>query len=641
MFFMHLFAFQWKGQKVWQKVWQRVGQKVCLATVLFFCLNVFATQAVVLPNAQASLVEIEFASHHFTVAEDGSYRVVVEHRERLLNEAAVKERSAHLLTYFRTHRRAVDGIEIFEAYVLKPDGSRLVPITDPARPSQEVQFTGAVAGDALVIKYRLHKARPLFRAQFEDFLVLERFAYKEFLVRYDMPGSRKLYAEMRGFVAEPVRTELERTSYVWRYQASARPLPEAGAVAYSDNGDFLAVSTFENYASLAQAYRFESVGADQSSAKIKALARTILDSAPAGASTLERALAIGRWVQENIKYSSVTVASSPIRPTPADQVLQMGYADCKGHVALIAALAAELGVDGAPALVNVTNAYRLGKVPTLGVLNHVVFYIPDLALVIDATAKATPVGAVPALIAGKSAVLVQNGEKNGQTVNLAFDAQPSLAVETLLTVGNDGSALLTQTSTQTYANALAWSAAQYSMSRIKMDSRADSKRAETALLVQGLVAKVLDIEVKIDSVKREIQTRTSASLAAYLRRGKTVLFPVDALEDGLLPLAFAGVVDAGRQQPYPCRAASKTVVNTRIVLPEGVVISSPPGKEEITLDAMKLSGNLAVESGSVAMLRTLEVRQPSATCQPKVTPASQAQLSDFVRVARPYVSIHW
>jgi transglutaminase-like putative cysteine protease/tetratricopeptide (TPR) repeat protein len=66
----------------------------------------------------------------------------------------------------------------------------------------------------------------------------------------------------------------------------------------------------------------------------------------------ERALAVVRFVQEEIRYTGLELGSGAYRPTPPSEVLKRRYGDCKDKTLLAVALLRDLGIDAAAALVS-------------------------------------------------------------------------------------------------------------------------------------------------------------------------------------------------------------------------------------------------------------------------------------------------
>jgi hypothetical protein len=77
---------------------------------------------------------------------------------------------------------------------------------------------------------------------------------------------------------------------------------------------------------------------------------------------------------------------------------------------LLAALLQAAGIDSSRALVNGENAYRLPRTPTLGILNHMITYVPSLDLFLDTTSSSSAAGYLPPQILGKPALLIGSGQ---------------------------------------------------------------------------------------------------------------------------------------------------------------------------------------------------------------------------------------
>jgi transglutaminase-like putative cysteine protease/lipoprotein NlpI len=74
-----------------------------------------------------------------------------------------------------------------------------------------------------------------------------------------------------------------------------------------------------------------------------------------------RLLAALRWVQDEIRYFSISVGANSHRPATPEQVLARRYGDCKDKSLLLATLARALGIDAAPALVDTRSTKALAS----------------------------------------------------------------------------------------------------------------------------------------------------------------------------------------------------------------------------------------------------------------------------------------
>ena len=92
-----------------------------------------------------------------------------------------------------------------------------------------------------------------------------------------------------------------------------------------------------------------------------------------GAALVDEAL---RFVQDEIRYFSVSLGESSHRPKPAARTLADGFGDCKDKVMLLNALLQALGFDARPALVSMHRNRGLGQfLPGHDHFDHVVTWL--------------------------------------------------------------------------------------------------------------------------------------------------------------------------------------------------------------------------------------------------------------------------
>jgi len=365
---------------------------------------------------------VERHTQHFTVEEDGSYRLEAELVKTLATPAAVEQHAEQYIGF----NASLDEVLSIEAWTTKPDGRRLPVGPQGIREQQEaasaeapmfqdtrlkvVIFPGVAVGDTLTLRYTLRRHTPLFPGQFEDFTVARPGPpqeHREFLLTYDLPLSMPLQADAAGFVPVPSTSPPGRRRYAWRQGDGTPARGEQDAVSYLDYGRRLAVSSFADYPAFARAYRLRAAPAALPDA---AIARLAADITRGIAEPRARAIALSDWVRRNIRYVAVYLGPGGVVPHPAAAVLANRYGDCKDHAVLLQALLAAAGMPAEAALVNGDHAYRLPAVPTLGVLNHVIVHVPELQLFLDPTAASVAAGFLPPALLGKPVLLAGSGE---------------------------------------------------------------------------------------------------------------------------------------------------------------------------------------------------------------------------------------
>ena len=355
---------------------------------------------------------------HYVVATDGSYRLTVDHAKTIAQQRAVQVHSQYYISY----NRSLDEVSGIAAYTRKSDGRRVVVAPDRILDQQEavsadapmfqdtrmkvIVFPEIEVGDQLVVHYVLRRHTALFPGHFEDLSLSQFYKNRQFHLIYDMPASLPLHADAAGFEPVPITSAPGRKRYRWHYLNGPNARMEHDSVSYLDYGKRLAVSTFAGYPAFAQAYAARARGAAPPDGPVAVLATALTANLT---DPRARVLALSDWVRRNIRYVAVYVGPGGVVPHDPATVLANRYGDCKDHAALLEAMLAAIGVDSSAALVNAGNAYRLPRVPTLGVFNHVITYVPALDLYLDSTAESIAAGFLPSRVMGKPVLLAKTG----------------------------------------------------------------------------------------------------------------------------------------------------------------------------------------------------------------------------------------
>ncbi|WP_144154884.1 DUF3857 domain-containing transglutaminase family protein [Paraburkholderia sp. BCC1885] len=381
----------------------------------------------------------------YTVNEDGSFSKLDSMTLHVNNEAGVA-RAAQQYIWFN---RNMAEVQIIEAYTTSTDGVRHDVQPDGIRDVQEARsfnapmfqdiqekvivFPAVEPGSRVHLTYRKTQKTPIVTGEFSDFTPPDLAPTHNFHLIYDLPADKPLYADARGFTAEPPVTHDGRTRYEFRYDRAHFGRLEHGSVAYVSYGDRLMVSTFADYGAFAATYRASSV---DPSARDAALVRLAQSVTAREVTPRAKAKALYDWVRRNVRYVAINVGRGAVVPHPASAVLADRYGDCKDHVALYGALLDAVGIRNEPALISNGTVYTLPSVPGYGVINHVITWLPDLQMYADSTASNVEFGFLPSTDMDRPVVLVADG-KLAQTPATAAMAHRS---DLSITVAPDGSA---------------------------------------------------------------------------------------------------------------------------------------------------------------------------------------------------------
>ncbi|NVD71210.1 DUF3857 and transglutaminase domain-containing protein [Duganella sp. BJB1802] len=356
--------------------------------------------------------------HTYTLQADGRYATGTEMLVRIDAASALAANREQDIPF----DAGLERIKVLDAYVERPDGRRRhVPARAPrivgaGEPTDDrkfrdrrllrIPFDGLRAGDKLYYK--------VVATQFRQASLIPQFFGSwttpppgPYGVTIDQPEDMHLTTQARGFTADAQRTTPGRIITRWRYDGGDYPRMEVGSVNRTAYRDMLAASTFDSYAALART--FDQAASRQSTAgeQLAALARAVAAGLPDQRS---KALAIHRWVQQHIRYRALYFGEGAWIPSrAADAILQTGWGDCKDHVMLMEAMLTAVGVASTPALIDWGgDLYTLPEVPMM-YFNHVITYVPEIDLYLDATSKDIEGGYLPMDQLDKATLLTRTG----------------------------------------------------------------------------------------------------------------------------------------------------------------------------------------------------------------------------------------
>jgi transglutaminase-like putative cysteine protease len=622
--------------------------KACLlAAVLALLTLVFSGgPALARDTGTDPAVVIDRFIQHYVIEPDGSYQLSVDQAKTIVQQRALRSHGQITISYNRT----LDEVLALEAWTLKPDGRRVPVQPGQVQDQQEaaaapgeapmfedtrlkvVVFPEAAVGDQLVLRYVVRRKTALFPGHFEDLSTSPFYANKNFLLIYDMPASMPLYADAAGFVPVPGESPPGRRRYQWRYVNGDNERLETGSVSYLDYGKRLAVSTFPDYAAFARAFRTGSAGKTGTSPAITALSRQLSAGLP---DARARALALSDWVRHNIRYVGVYVGPGGVVAHPAATVLENRYGDCKDHAGLLEALLAAAGIDSTSVLVNSGNAYRLPAVPTLGVFNHMLTYVPALELYLDPTAESVGAGYLPAGILGKPVLLLKTG---------SFAMTPILQPErnrssTWFDIRRDGRSSFRLSKLASGAMAEPWRTAL-------RDARQAEREAFAQRMLQGLGQKsrgVFDADggartgANQDGDEYRMSfTGTSDGFADL--SGPSGLATTYDFWGGLGEAVFKLGEESERRQDFVCPAIDHED-ETGFRFPKGVRILAMPRTVNLMDGGIYYRASYERRGSEVKVTRRLTFRHGSATCTPDDFRAMQPALERIIRDLRSQIVV--
>ncbi|TWB43383.1 transglutaminase superfamily protein [Nitrospirillum pindoramense] len=596
------------------------------ATVLAPCWS--AARAADLP------IETVLSTEDIVVQKDGT-SVATDHFEIL----AKTDAAAHAIGQFPlSFSEAMEGLDIDEAYTLKPDGRKLpidvtaiqaqLPHGSPNIPMYNDQrqkvliFPDLAAGDTIVATVRRQLKKPFFPGEvlhgsFFSTTVTIRDAHGSLSLPKGMP----LYMDTEGMTLSQ-EEQGDRVLYRWRY-ANLTPLTEDIALlAPTDRNPRYFATTFKDYDSFAAAYAKLSAPAEQVTPKIQEQA----DSITAGVTDRrQQAERIYAWVSSHIRYVGLELGQGSVIPHAADAVLANGYGDCKDHAVLFGALLKAKGIASEVVLINGSNGYTLPKHPSLLPLNHAITWLPEFKLYADTTAGVAPFGVLPFPEYGKPVV-------HATTAGHALRQVPVLAagsgtqVSATAKLGADG-ALTGQTVTT--------ATGPFAVILRQMAQGIQAQGPEQAASAQ------LQSLGTPGTGKFTLATAPTDLAPSYSVSGS---FAADPMPERLTGAGFAmpgglrlfnpvgnflmGILALPRMkdtEPTPCYTGH-TAEDLSLELPAGYHLTALPKDATITTDTLKYTAHWAQEGQVVRLRRDFDAHIDQALCTGDVRKAAAKAL---------------
>jgi hypothetical protein len=526
---------------------------------------------------------IERDVHRFIVQKDGS---IVEHDDSTMraNTTAGVDQVAQRYVWFN---KDLETITDLSAQTIEPDGTVHPVGPDGIRDVQEprssgaptfedgvlrtVIFPGVQPGARVHLVFGKRRAKPAQASAFSYYVepTGEPVEFQQLI--FDLPADMPLHVDARGYVALAPVTANGRTLYTFDYWHGPYTPLEPGAVAYTNWGDRLMVTTMPDYATFAEVYRNAAADPSATDPSIAALARSLT----AGASDAHEAAArIYDWVRLNIRYVALFLGETQAAPHRVVDILRNRYGDCKDHVALFTALLAAAGIRAQTAMLNLGPVYTLPAVPGYGgaAVNHVIAWLPDLGLFADTTAGGVAFGYLPASVMDRPALLVDDGvlvrtpatQPRARNARLAIDVGRDGAAAYRYYVEDDGANA--EIERNTFRRATREAAQQIALQRLRMtglNGTARIRAGETAVTSGPFST-----------------TMTGTLDHVVWPDGTTALPALSSLSGGIATQVDYWLAQPRRTQPWAC-IGGEFDESAQITLPANVRVTDVPRDADV------------------------------------------------------------
>ena len=250
-------------------------------------------------------------------------------------------------------------VKVLEAYIIKPDGSKVHAntgvtnyLSDPQfrlyyrNRNLVLSFPSLKAGDRIWIEYKISDVGQSnqYGRYFGDLVlfggvmpVLE----KEYTLI--LPKTFPLYFHAEKLDVSPMEVSIgQRKIYRWVVRNLTRIEPEPNMPGMIDLVPYLHVSTFKTWDAMWSWYAGFIKDQWVPTQEMKALVKKLTKGAKNDAARVE---AIHRWVVQKTRYVGLEFGVHGIRPYKVRQIFARRFGDCKDKALLMAVMLREAGLD--------------------------------------------------------------------------------------------------------------------------------------------------------------------------------------------------------------------------------------------------------------------------------------------------------
>ena len=235
------------------------------------------------------------------------------------------------------------------------------------------------------------------------------------------------------------------TIYVWHYGETPALTIEEGMPHINDIAPRLHYSSIPSWNDVYQWYKQLAADRYTPDSQIEALVHQLTKDLTTEADKIRT---IYHFVASRIRYVGIELGQSAYQPSPAAEVLQKQYGDCKDKTTLLIAMLELVGIRAYPVLINPSPYERTDtELPSLNQFSHMLAAIPvpvgstpsarrrelpvsmSHYIWLDATSSTCSYGNLPYNVQGRKGFLI--GEEQGEFVDIPiFPAETNRLVST-------------------------------------------------------------------------------------------------------------------------------------------------------------------------------------------------------------------
>ena len=234
-------------------------------------------------------------------------------------------------------------------------------------------------------------------------------------------------------------TENDTVVYIWRYGETPALTIEEGMPHSNDIVPRLRYSSIADWNDVYTWYKELAKGRYTPDAKIEEKVQQLTQNLATEAAKIR---AIYHFVAANIRYVGIELGQSAYQPSPAAEVFQMQYGDCKDKTTLLISMLDLVGIKAYPVLISVAPYERVDRtLPALNQFNHMIAAIPTGAntyIWLDPTSATCSYGDLPYNTQGRTGFLIS--DTHGEFVETpVFPSESNRLVSTTdMTLNNQG-----------------------------------------------------------------------------------------------------------------------------------------------------------------------------------------------------------
>ncbi len=337
-----------------------------------------------------------------------------------------------------------------------------------------------------------------------------------------------------------------------------------------------------------------------------------------------KAAAIYRRIQDDLRYVAIYLGLGGYDPHSCEEILKLGYGDCKDQSVALTAVLRESGIESHLVMVRTNDGGHLeDPAPSPGYFNHVIVAaeVDGETVFLDPTCGTCSYGILPHSVQGAHALVVRKGENRLTTLPVGQGRRNARSTYSGISIDSHGTATVIDTMVfeGTYASMYRWSFRRRS-------GNSPEKTAKDLFLGRYPLADVISVQLEgMDQASEELTLICHSTIPRFVKLRSTIF-----LDPLIYGLDFGDLQSEERIYPFDLGLARFNRYRMTMAVPNDMEASGIPEPLEIRNEHFTYQERWKEDAGGLVFDRVMEISD--GLVQPAEYDTISSQLNEISKL---------